>query len=1214
VRVRTLVVSFVVLLALVLAGGPLAFSQTVQGVITGTVTDPSGAAVPDATVTITNTGTGAAQTTKTNSSGEYRFSLVPPGNYIVDVKAANFAEVRASGIVVQASQTIPYDVKLELAKSSQTIEVNGQAPLVQTATSELALQVNRTEIENAPLVDRDVFGVLPFLAPQVSPGIDGMPTAGGSRESGTSYLMNGGEDNDNFSEGAINIRPPLDSIEDFSVITNSMSAQYGRGTGAVVSANQKSGSNGLHGSLYEFNRNALLNANNYFYDKQLIAQQSLPADQQVLTQRPKYIRNQFGGEVDGPIIKDKTFFSFAYDHINLLASTTNANTFVPTSAALAYLQANGGPLAQQVLKAFPPVTSDAPCPGIALTGAGTDYSGNGLPNPVGCLNFTDPETDSENTFYGRIDHNFSSKDRISFTVNLYRQNFVDKFGGGPLTTAGPINGTTTNHFHNLGLSESHVFNPRVVNEVNVTHNRHFNTFIEGNGTDTIPNIFIDNQTGGCLSFELGGPFEGGQVEGFVQDRWSVTDGLSWSIGRHSFKFGGGTQYGILYRNWDLGNPGQYEFGELITVNGTCPACSVVTPATDPNGSTLQSDGSIANVQDPTQANFAGDYPYFSETSIDPRSGAKGNAYRHYTYHDWNWFVQDDWKLSPKLTLNLGLRWDRYGAPSEDHGILAQAINTGCNILDPTCIGSIRVGPVSRMWPTQNHDFAPRIGFAWDPRGNGRMAIRGGYGIYYDRIFDNIWSNGAWNPPFYALADFDATNGDAIFYSNPASVGPAYASQLAADPTCQIPSPGVAGVCAAHRVSVRLMDQNMKDSSSMNYYLSVEHQFLGSFLARLGYQGAMGRHLPMLENYNRYDGDAYGKASPTSLNPVLPNPLYTGFNYRSNSVSSNYNSLLAELQKRFSNGLQFETGYTFSKLLDVNSELFQGCSSQSLTANNLPYYYITNGNPRLNYGRAGFDHTHSYKFSVTYELPFLKQEKGFVGHALGGWQVGSFFQYYSGHPIDVHIGRTRVAARMAPNGTTCTSVKGCRILDQNGIPFNIGGDYNLDGTANDHPNFVGSSLGSVYSGGSPADGIFVDNNRIGCGEAGVPNTVDFALSSSSCNISSPNTLFANPAYPGGATPFERFGNLGRDVFIGPSFIQLDMALNKNFKITEKLNLQFRAQAQNLLNHPSFDCVDAGLSDGTFGQALCLAQQTNNLAAGSLGAPTSRIMSLGLRITF
>jgi hypothetical protein len=753
-----------------------------------------------------------------------------------------------------------------------------------------------------------------------------------------------------------------------------------------------------------------------------------------------------------------------------------------------------------------------------------------------------------------------------------------------------------------------------VNEARVSHNRHFNLFKEGSGTNTAPSIIIDNQTGGCLSYDLGGPFEGGQVEGFTQDRWGGSDNVTLTAGRHSLKLGGGTQSGILYRNWDLGLPGDYEFGELSAINsaatpagGACASGAKLTPVCD---GTLQADGTIANIVNQPNANFTNDYPYFTETSINPATGAKASAYRHYTYHDYYVFAQDDWKIRPRFTLNLGVRWDRYGAPSEDRGILAQFTNiSSCNINTFACIAGARVGPVKRMWNTQNHDFAPRIGFAWDIFGNGKMAVRGGYGIYYDRIFDNIWSNGAWNPPFYGLADFEADTGDAIFYSNPASIGPGYNPGIAG---CQIPNVAVPGVCAGHRVSIRTMDVNMKDSSGQNFYLGIEREFLSNFLVRVNYQGSMGRHLPMLENYNRVDGDGYYNFANNpatirgSQSPTRPNPLYTGFNYRSNSVSSNYNSLVAEIQKRMSNGLQFQTGYTYSKLLDVNSELFAGCSNVSLTSNAYPYYYITNTNQKQIYGRASFDHRHAYKFSVTYELPFLKAEKGFVGHVLGGWQLGSFFQLYSGHPIDVHNGRARIRAK---------DVNGVLLRDQNGAPINIGGDYNLDGVLNDHPNFIGSSLGSIYSGGSPADGIFTDNNRVGCGEAGVPSTVNFLASSSQCVNFTPSTLFGNPAYPTtGTTPYERFGTLGRDIFIGPKFLQLDMSLGKTFKLTETMKLEFRAQAQNLTNHPSFDCVQADLNSSHFGQALCLAQQNNTSSAGSLGAPISRVMSIGLRLAF
>jgi len=1220
-RPRTFAI--VVVALLILASGGVVWSQTVQGVITGTIMDPTGAVVPNVTVTITNVGTNISQATTTGSDGSYRFALVPPGTYTVDVKATNFAEVRTTGIVVEASQIVPFNVKLELAKASQVIEVTAQAPLVQTATSDLAYQVDSSTIQHAALVDRDIFGVLPFMAPSVSPGLDMSPTSGGAREAGTSYMLNGAEDNNNFSAGAININPPLESVEDFAILTNSMGAQYGRGAGALVTANQKSGTNGFHGVGYWQNRNATLNANDFFYNRDYgasVNDNQADPTVPVLPTRPKYIKNQFGGGVGGPIKKDKTFFFFAYDRFKLLQGVTAANTFVPTSTALAFVQANGGPLAQQVLAAYPPVTSDAGCP--LSVDPGPVFKTGGT-NPVGCLSFSDPVTTTTDAYYGRVDHNFSNSDRLSFVANISRFNQVDKFFGStfraPLANGGNIPVTTIQNQHNLALVETHTFSPRIANELNLSHNRFFNPSVEGDpAKQTTPNVYIDNQAAGCLNYSFG-PGEGGQVVAFTQDRWALQDNLSWTAGRHALKVGGSVNYGILYRNWDLGLPGQYEFAELTLksdgTNSSCAAGSVITPSCD---GTLQMDGTITNA---FNSNFTGDYPYFEETSVDPRIAApnKASAYRHYTTHDYAVFAQDDWKVTSRLTVNLGLRWERFGAPSEVHGIIAQFTNLGgCNIAtDRACIGAARVNPVSSMWKTQNHDFGPRIGFAWDPQGKGKMAIRGGYGIFYDRIFDNIWSNGAWNPPFYALLDFNAAGcGDAIFYSNPASIGAGYNP---ANLPPGVPPPG-------KRVSVRTMDVNMHDSSGQNYYFGVEREVFGGLLVSAKYQGSMGRHLPMLENYNRTDGQAYNVTYDNTTTPPTfvsafsnrrPNALYTGFNYRSNSVSSNYNALIVEAQKRVGHGLQFQTGYTYSKLLDVNSELFAGCTS--IGSRTAPYYYISNALPHLSYARGAEDHRHAYKFNVTYDLPFLKAEKGFVGHVLGGWSLGSFMQFYSGHPVDV---------RLDLNGNACRrfaakNASGNPVLDQNGIPFNIAGDYNMDGVCNDHPVFVGSNLNAVYSNKSPADGIFIDNNQIGCGFPGMPATVanvdacnkSFGVAGAcvaanppkaSCPVSSPgtpNTLFANPAYPTGATPFERFGTLGRNIFHGPRFVDMDFGLHKSFKFTEIMNLRFSVEAQNLFNHPNFDGIDTNLNSGTFGQAQLL-----------VGSAVSRVMSLSLRLSF
>jgi TonB dependent receptor len=1087
--------------------------------------------------------------------------------------------------------------------------------------------VSSSTIQNAGLVDRDVFDVLPFMAPQVSPGLDMVATSGGAREAGTSYMLNGAEDNNNFSAGAMNINPPLESVEDFSIITNSMGAQYGRGMGAVVSANQKSGSNKFHGVLYEQNRNASLNANDFFYNRE-------PGNAGT---RPKYIKNQFGGTVGGPIKKDKTFFFFAYDRLKLDQGVTSADTFVPTTAGLAYLTShlsgNGSgsaSVSQTVLANYPPATSDAPCPGqgnyfvgpnggtdtgVPTTGAGTNPF-TGLPNTVGCLTFADPQITTNDAYYARVDHNFSSSDRLSFAANVNRDNFTDQFGGGGLLGNGSsgfvgIPNIALLNNHNLALTETHTFSPRVANELTISQIRFYNPGLEGDPSkQKSPNMFVDNQNEGGLNYQFG-PGEGGQVVGFTQDRWELKDNLIWTVGRHNFKVGGSANYGILYRNWDLGLPGQYEFGELYSVdappdanNNPAPcaataSCPAITPANDigsDGNPVLQPNGTIANVINEPNSNIAADYPYFMETSIDPRTGAKANAYRHYTSHDYAVFAQDDWKITSRLTLNLGLRWERFGAPSEDHGNIAQFTNfAGCDWAhDATCIAAARTAPVSRMWNTNNKDFGPRIGFAYDPFGKGTTAIRGGYGIFYDRIFDNIWSNGAWNPPFYALADLEADIGNTIFYANPASVGAAYVPNTL---------PGALGP-----VSVRTMDVNMRDSSGQNFYLGAEHQFFGGLLLRASYQGSMGSHLPMLENVNRVDGIGYN----ASLKPVRPNPLYTGFNYRSNSVSSNYNALILEATKRMSHGLQFNASYTRSKQLDVNSELFAGCSSiGALTA---PYYYISNAQPHRNYAPGAENHPNAFKFNVTYELPFLKSEKGFVGHALGGWSLGSFFQFYSGHPVDVYNGMSRKAAhQLIPfggtlnDGTACAKAAGCsqNFLDPSGIPYNIGGDYNLDGVLNDHPIFIGSNINAVYSGKNPADGIFIDGNRMGCGFMGMPAGIT-NLTGGVCG--SGNSLFTNPAYPGSGLLFERFGTLGRDVFHGPRFVDLDFALHKTFKITETMNLRFSAEAQNLANHPNFDGVQANINSSRFGQA--------EFVDGGAGNPTqkSRVMSLSLRLAF
>jgi hypothetical protein len=529
--------------------------------------------------------------------------------------------------------------------------------------------------------------------------------------------------------------------------------------------------------------------------------------------------------------------------------------------------------------------------------------------------------------------------------------------------------------------------------------------------------------------------------------------------------------------------------------------------------------------------------------------------------DSNVFFNDDWKVTPRLTLNLGLRWERYGAPTEAHNIIAQFTNL--TNTDPATIAAARVTPVTSMWTTPNKDFGPRAGFAYDILGDGRMAVRGGFAISYDRLFDNIWSNGAWNPPFYALLDHDATAGDVISYTIPPSIA-GYAPGT-------IPSPG-------HRVSVRTMDVHMKDSSVQSYYFGVERQFWRDFLLRVNYQGSMGRHLSQLMNLNRYDGSEYNANLSTANS--RPNALYSGFNYRANNLNSNYNSMVTEVQKRFSKGLQFQFSFTWSRLMDQGSDLFTGSTTSGQYSQ--PFYFVSNNQPKFAYGPGAFDHQKNFKAIFTYELPFLKDQHGFLGRVLGGWQLSGFYQGYSGHPIDVYVNRSRYVGNA---------------LDPNGFKENIGGDYNLDGVLNDHPNFVGPSAGAVYSNASPADGIFIDNHRIGCGYAGAKST-NIAACNAAYGVSTANSLFVNP--PGYGV---HFGDLGRNLFRGPWFNGLDGSLMKSFKVTEVVKLQLRFEALNVDNHPNFDGIQTNLNSGNFGKAQIL-----------VGSAPSRRLQLGARIQF
>ncbi|MGH9542086.1 MAG: carboxypeptidase regulatory-like domain-containing protein [Terriglobales bacterium] len=1126
----------------------MARAQTAEGQITGVIYDATGAVIPNATVTITNNGTGIAHTAKADSAGLYRFTLVPSGDYTVTATAPSFATQKFAAIHVDPSQTVPLNITLKPASAQQTVEVTSTAPLVQTANSNMTTTVGAATITNTPLNGRNVYN-LAFLAPQVTQGMDYRPAAGGQREAGTTYTFNGTDNNDDFSEGNNAATPPLESVGEFTMLTNDMSAEYGRGTGAVISAVGKSGANQFHGVLYEFNRNRSLNSSDFFANKT-----SEP--------KPGYVRNQFGGGLGGPIIRDKLFFYGVWDQVTLNRKS-NSTALGPSSAEFAALKANASPIAAYYLNKYTPFVSDS------LTNCGAGDQNDLF---LGCTALVDGTTDPQRNPYLRFDYTFHSGDSLSFIGTWNFETFTDPYGGGYLTKT-PVPGISNNSNHDLTLMYKHIFTPNVLNQLTIGHVKNGSLFHEEDANPSDPEVFIDSAIEGGSGWGMGAFHTGVQQE-FVTSRWQFQDNLSYVVGRHNMTFGGSINPGNLYRFWDLGGPGFYEFANAggLDYGSSAPCTAPNTPAgctpTPASQGNATGNGGITGVNY-NDSNFQSDFPYFEEFAIDPRTGQKANAYRHYTYHDADLFMQDDWRATNRLSFQLGLRWDRFDPASEVHDQIAQFKNFNCltsDLASPqsiACVANARTGVVPTMWNARNGDIGPRFGFAYDLFGDGRTSLRGGYGIYYDRIFDNVWSNGAWNPPVYALLDTDTTSaGNTIFYTNPASAVPSFVPQPDGQPT--------------FRVSIRTMEPHLKDTSGDNWYLGIEHQFYQNFLLRVNYQGSVGRHEPVLMNYNRFDGMDYNK----KLSAPQPNPIYTGFNYRADGVNSSYNSLVTEVQKRMANGLQFQFSYTWSKLMDTNSDLFAGSTTQGSFSQ--PFYYISNSHMNLEKAAGAFDHASNFKFNFSYELPFFSSQNGFAGHVLGGWQLSGFYQGYSGHPIEVFNSRH--------------IFKGSA-LDANGFPENLGGDYNLDGSRNDHPDYVGSSISAAYATNqSPADGIFVDNNKIGCGFAGQAS-INTAKCNSQNGVGTPNSLFVNP--PGTGV---RFGTLGRNVFRSPWFNGMDAALFKNVKVGEGKNLQLRFESFNTLNHPNFDGINTNLNSSGFGKANFLA-----------GTP-SRLLQLGVRLTF
>jgi hypothetical protein len=1162
---------FAGLVCLALFLPPSIRAQISTGTFTGTVTDPTGAAIPSATVSVTNIATNVTTSQQTRRDGIYTILNLRPGIYDLRASARGFRDLVNSRVELTVGANQRVDFHLEVGAANETVTVEGEAPAVNTEDIRISELVTARQVQNLPLNGRNVFQMVQ-LAPGAinvtgvmseSAGNRGFYTVvNGTRPTMQGYLLDGVTDKD--LSGGSNTQPSVDTVQEFRVDTENMSAEYGSVAGAVTSLVTKSGTNDFHGDLYEFFRNDKLDAREFFEDN-----------------RHEFRMNQFGGTIGGPIKKDKIFFFGSYEGERTrvaipereVVETSQWRDLVMSNApnsvaALLYKNFPGPAVSSNVCEAGSATPTNACSLSLAdyvvnasgncntldadcLTGAGAnlqayhiDPNSNlgkailanpdmpmlGITNAAALLHSRD-QFYTGNQWSAKLDWQ-ADKDKI------YGRFFFDRTADPfytPATNGGlPSAFSAVRGFQNaakydypsFAFSWTHSFSPKVLNDFRAGYSRSVNFDVSPNASG-VPQITIDT---GEVQF---GSYNG-YPQLFHENIFHYSDMVTISHGKHTIKAGGDLQRNYENSEFNVARP-SYEFIDSIAL-------------------TSQQVEAVAAGVDPGQ--------------IDPTTGQSlGQAHLASNIRAWrNWefgaFVNDDWKVTPRLSLTLGLRYDLYTRHTEKYGQLTQLVlPDGANLTEriraincyedisgamgydgKPCNGGF-TQTTDALATGDHNNFGPRVGFAYDVRGDGRTSLRGGFGVSYQGEIYNPLSNSRWNPPFYsfnlafcssgtnpgevssALSDaciFGPVDGSAPTYTGPPTNlghGPASATFNAFQGNIIGWYPYNAN--AAFLTGIVL--PNFRDPYIYGAHLSLEHEFAPNLVLRTSWVGTFGHKLYRSEDINRqFAGKELADGSGPQSNgqcglfgPYRVNCLYGRLRTWENSVNSNYEALQVVLDKRMSHGLEIHANYVYSHALDGRSTWHSGSTTSNGSAEG---FSMDQANPGLDYGNAIFDLRHTFTASWVWQLPWFNGQPGFAGHVLGGWQINGAVSAHGGFPWTPHCSDSSF-----PGGATSC-------------------DFNGDGVRNDRPN-------------QPSFGNSNNSSRA----AFEPDHPSLNLSADQfldCSVS------PAPACSNWTGYFN--GNLGRNTFHGPDFRDVDLSLFKNIKVSERVNLQFRAESFNLFN--------------------------------------------------
>jgi hypothetical protein len=1197
---------FVFALALVLATS--VNGQTAFGTMTGLVTDQTDAAVPEADVTVTNLATGLTYTVKSDpSTGVFRVEQLPPGRYKVEVSKSGFKKSVRESVTVNAGVISRVDFKLEVGQQTETMTIEAGAQLVSTEEAKLAVTIGQGQVGNLPLNGRNPYDLI-----RMAPGATDV--RGVSFENGASTVVNGlrpnfngflinGVSNKGLSGGVVTTPNP-DLVEEFQMLTLNMSAQYGNSAGSLTNVITKSGGNAFHGSAYYFLRRDGLDANDFFRNQNGVSKSPLEF-------------NQFGGTINGPVFKDKLFFSASYQGERFTADSEAVPIVVESAAwrqaviaaransVAALLYQNFAPSVQGTVQTTDcsgiggstsaPMTVDnfVRCSGASGTGFTTfaeymcpafypagftglatqfqtlfgvtaqdqaDWTAVGCPGAAPALaagqisraiNFLE---DSVAVFQTQTTGNLFNGNEWSTRLDYVARNHrffgewywlssSDKVGpgnnsSGPRGFLNPFEGT----FPNLQLNWIWTVSPTIVNEAKAGYARS-RGFID-TATPGVPSIGFDDGSAGFGSYN-------GYPQFFTENIYSYSEMLSVTKGKHNMKMGVDFRRNLENSEFNVARPSYYFFDQFF---------------------------------------FALDAPYAEIAGVDPgfatgRPAELATNIRYWRNIEMGAYFNNDWKIHRRLTLNLGIRYDLYtrhvekynrettyipgpGNSIQANGYFADSIltanipratcaalpgpdgilGTADDTVDPTKFAQVVLAGVcgpggfaqtNALGGADHNNFGPRIGVAWDVFGNAKTVIRGGYGMSFEGTLYNPLSNSRWNPPFYSFnLTFNPLGGgsDTVVYGPtvcaptcvPSGATPTFSG------TGSNPGQGSGAQATGNIIGYDSTNSNtafltgivfpegIRDPFVNNYFVGIQREIMRNTVLEVNWVATRGFKLFRAEQANRLPGirlpagttvQVQGRTL-TGLGRRFLNPNYGNLRVWLNVSSSWYDGLQVNLRRAMTSGLMVNFNYTWSHSLDTGS----GWHSGAVTANGGAAgdaFSLDVTRPELDKGNSTFDIRHRAVINYVWEIPWMKDQQGFLGKVFGGWQYNGIWSFQTG---------AHWTAYQASPGA--------------------GNDYNRDGTNNDRPD-------------AP------NGNNINAGKCEYANGYFNAACGSSFTgpLTGANPFFGVPC--AGCN-----GELGRNTFEGPGHFNTDQSLFKNFKIAEGKTFQFRFEMFNAFNRANF----------------------------------------------